>query len=148
MRPDPVRLQLGSYPIALEIATRFSDLDSLDHVNNVSYADLFQESRMRFNMKVRELEEVEGFREEGRFVLVASNFTYLHESQYPEPVTVGVGVTRLGATSYSLGCGMFQRDRCVAVNDTTVVNAVGGSSLPLPDSTRVLLSRFRIRVTQ
>jgi acyl-CoA thioester hydrolase len=144
MRPDPSRLKLANYPIAVEIATRYGDLDSLGHINNVSYARLFEEARMRFNLRARGLESSGEFRDEARFVLVANNFNYLSESHYPHPVTVGVGATRIGTTSYSLGSAMFQQGRCVAVNDATIVCADQGRSFPLPERTRRMLGRFPV----
>jgi acyl-CoA thioester hydrolase len=144
MRPDPARLILGNYPINLEIATRYGDLDSLGHINNVSYARLFEEARMRFNLQARGLDEIVEFRDEARFVLVANNFSYLSESHYPHPVIVGVGATRIGTTSYALGCAMFQSGRCVAVNDATIVCADEGRSFPLPERTRQMLAKFMV----
>jgi acyl-CoA thioester hydrolase len=144
MRPDPARLILANYPIVVDISTRYGDLDSLGHVNNVSFARLFEEARMRFNLEARGLDELEGLRDEARFVLVANSFNYLSETHYPHPVTVGVGSTRIGTSSYSLGCAMFQQDRCVAVNDATIVCADRGQSFPLPERTRRMLEQFRV----
>lgn len=144
MRPAPSRLELANYPITVEIATRYGDLDSLGHINNVSYARLFEEARMRFNLRARGLEDIGEFRDEARFVLVANNFTYLSESHYPHPVNVGVGAIHIGTTSYSLGSAMFQQGRCVAVNDATIVCAEEGRSFPLPERTRLMLEKFRV----
>jgi acyl-CoA thioester hydrolase len=148
MKPDPYRLLSSAYPVTIEVATRYGDLDSLNHINNVSYAGLFEEARFRFNLFVRGHRTVEDFRDEGRFVLVASNLSFLKEAFYPESVSIGVGVTRLGRTSYSLGCGMFQAGICVAVNDTTVVHTGEQDPIPLPEATRILLDGYRLLVKE
>jgi len=136
MRPEPHRLLLANYPFSIEIATRFGDLDSLGHINNVSFARLFEEARVRFNLRIREHTGVKQMHEQGRFVLVASDFAYLHEAHYPDPVTVGVGTLRIGKTSYALGCAMFQNGLCVAAHDATLVYSGEGASNPVPDPVR------------
>lgn len=144
MRPQAHRLLLGNYPFSIEIATRFGDLDSLGHVNNVSFARLFEEARVRFNLRIREHSGVKQMHEHGRFVLAASDFAYLHEAHYPDPVTVGVGTLRVGKTSYALGCAMFQNGICVATHDAILVYASAGSSNPVPGDVRERLEKNRI----
>lgn len=141
MKPDPYRLQLENYPFSIEIATRFGDLDSLGHINNVSFARLFEEARVRFNLRIREQAGVREMHQQGRFVLAANDFAYLHEAHYPDPVTIGVGVLRVGKTSYALGCAMFQKGVCVATNDSTIVCASDKSTYPVPEIVRARLEK-------
>lgn len=42
---DPQRLLLDNYSFQITIPTRFADLDTLRHVNNVAIASLYEESR-------------------------------------------------------------------------------------------------------
>src|SRR3546814_20541120 len=48
MRIDRARLTRAALPFRCEIATRFSDLDVIGHVNNVAAAAILQEGRNRF----------------------------------------------------------------------------------------------------
>jgi acyl-CoA thioester hydrolase len=143
MRPEPRRLVLTHYPFSIEIATRYGDLDSLGHINNVSFGRLFEEARVRFSLHIREKKTLDELHDQARLVLVSNNFSYLREAQYPAPVTIGVGVTRIGTTSYSVGCAMFQEGHCVATNDATLVHADRGTSFPLPaEICRILAENY------
>ena len=46
---DPQRRILANYPFQIEVATRFQDLDTLKHINNVAIAGLYEESRLQFH---------------------------------------------------------------------------------------------------
>lgn len=45
----------------------------------------------------------------------------LGDATFPEVLTVGAGVLRIGTTSYSHGFGIFQRGVCVSLSDAVVV---------------------------
>ena len=54
MKPHAFELNPDNYPFSVDLATRFADLDTLRHVNNVAIAELFEESRVRFGMFSRD----------------------------------------------------------------------------------------------
>lgn len=141
-RPSPARLELSNYPVIFDVPTRFGDLDMQGHINNVSFAGLFEDARMRFNMQIRSAASMEDLQPEGRFVLVSSNFQFIHEGSYPEPAVIGIGVSKIGNSSYQLACGMFQQQRCVALNDVCIVNSHMSKGLALPDVARTRLQKL------
>jgi acyl-CoA thioester hydrolase len=145
MTPDPRRLVPGNYPFSIEIATRFGDLDSYGHINNVSFNRLFEEARVRFSLHIREMRTLDELNDQARLVLVSSSFSYLREGQYPAPVTVHVGVISVGRTSYTVGAAMFQEGHCIATNDATLVHADAGISYPLPEELRRILQANVLR---
>jgi len=116
----------------------------MEHINNVAYARLFEEARIRFNLQMRGISSTRTFGEEVRMVVVANHLYFLQETFYPDPLQIGVGILEVGNASYTLGCGMFQAGRLVALNDTVVVHAHEGSSRPLPEATRAWIERYRI----
>jgi acyl-CoA thioester hydrolase len=139
VKPNPVRLDLNLYPHRVDFTTRFADIDPLWHLNNVRITELYQEARISFNsVYIREI----GLEPQGRRVLVArQSIDYLGEVQWPAVVTIGVGVSRIGTTSYSLALAMFHQDKCVGVSDTVLVYALHQDPAPIPEALRDALSK-------
>ena len=140
VRPDPARTERHRYPVWLEVPTRFGDLDSLGHLNNVAIAQLYEESRVRLSHTVA-AQAGPGLL---RLVLAAFNLHYLAETRYPEPVEVGIGVARIGRSSYTMGQVMYQGGRCVGLADSTLVHAPPTGVVPLPDDVRTILEGLRM----
>lgn len=140
VRPDPARAERHRYPLWQEFTTRFGDLDPLGHVNNVAIAQLYEESRVWFGRMVMERAGA-GLH---RLVLAAVSVHYLAETQYPEPVDIGIGVTRIGSSSYSLAQALYQRGRCVGLADATLVHAQPTGVQPLPDPFRAELEHYQV----
>jgi acyl-CoA thioester hydrolase len=138
---DAGRKRLASYPFNIDIQLRFGDVDSLGHINNVQIDRLFEESRFRFASEARR-RDPEGMLAQARVVAVESRYRYLREVFYPETVTIGVGVLRVGNSSYAIGCGMFQSGVCVALGDTVLVRTENGRSAPLPEEIREALAPY------
>lgn len=128
-KPDPSRLLLETYPNAVEVETRFQDLDPLGHINNVAMAGLFEAGRIKFNHMngTANLPRAKG----ERWLIAAVNINYLAESYFPEPVTIGHGISRIGSSSWTIASAAFQNGVCVATCDATLVytNAQGAQAL-------------------
>ena len=138
MRPDPARLQPGHYPLRIELGLRFSDLDTLDHVNNVVVASYYQEVRVVLHRGFKDTDRPAGSR-----ALVAHHaMDYLAEVNYPGQVMVGLRVALLGRSSYTLHQGLFQSGACVGLATTVMVHAEAGGARPLPPGMRAYLERF------
>lgn len=144
--PEP-RLRLTAYPFHCRVETRFADLDPLRHVNNVSMGTLFEEGRLQFHHahlgRMGPPPDGEGF----KLVVVQIGMRFLAETFYPGTVEIGLGVTRLGRSSFHYGQGLFQGGRCTALCDITLVAVRKGASHPLPDGFRAGLSTFLIDLT-
>lgn len=145
MRPEPTELEIRRYPFTVEIATRFGDMDPNAHINNVAIDRLFEEARVRFGMRSRD-HSLTDLRDQARFVTASTLINYLGEISYPDPVLVGLGVSRLGTSSYTLGCLMLQREIPVAHCRATLVRSEDGSTLPVPDPIRDALEQYAIRI--
>lgn len=142
VRPHPSRTERHHYPLWQEIPVRFGDLDPLGHVNNVAIAQLYEESRVRFGRIVVE-RSGPGLH---RLVLASLNVHYLAETRYPDPVEVGIGVARIGRSSYSLAQALYQGDRCVGLADSTLVHAPATGVRPLPDDVRAVLETYLLTI--
>jgi acyl-CoA thioester hydrolase len=134
--PNPRTLR-STYRRFLTFQTRFADVDTFHHLNNVAIDTYYDEGRARlhagiFGPGVFQSDEVQ--------LLVAEvRSTFLAAGQWPEDVDVGVGVLRVGRSSWTLGFGSFQCDTCLGTSDAVMVYARHGRSEPLPDEARAAL---------
>ena len=136
-RPAPERLKLETYPWSRATEPRFGDMDALRHLNNVAIARLYEDGRVRFT-------DGSGVRQalatRHGFLVAEVSINYLAEGHYPDPLTLGCGIGRVGTTSFAIAQGLFQRGRCIGVADTTLVHVLRGDGpTPLPDIVRAAL---------
>lgn len=138
--------QLGDFPFSVELPIRYSDLDTLKHVNNVKIADLYQEARVQFHREVfRELRRSEMGDDGYEKVLAEMRITYLRETHFPHPVVIGCGLTRLGNSSYTITAGMYQQGELVGTSDAVLVYFKDRKSHPIPDESRAILSEYMMK---
>ena len=52
-RPEPWQLVAENYPVSVVMQTRFQDIDPNRHLNNVAFAALFENARVRLNRELR-----------------------------------------------------------------------------------------------
>lgn len=143
MRHQNFQCELARYPFTVKLSTRYGDCDVLAHINNVAFARLFEESRIRFNLALHKSDNLSHFGRRDRLMLVATHIFYLAEMNYPSDVTIGVGVMRIGSSSYTLSCAMFnEQGDCVAVNQSTIANGENGKSAPMSDELRQAAGQF------
>lgn len=143
MRHQKFQCELHRYPFTTQMSTRYGDCDVMGHINNVAYARLFEESRIRFGLALHGSDNLSHFGRRDRLMLVATHIFYLAEMNYPSDVTVGVGVMRIGSSSYTLSCAMFnEQGDCVAVNQSTIANGENGRSAPMSNELREAATRF------
>ena len=127
-KPDGWRLDAASYPVCIELQTRFQDMDINGHLNNVAFAALFESGRVLLNREVRPLGERPA---NERTMVAAVEINYLAEGNFPDPVQIATGIGRLGTSSWTIVQAMFQNDRCIATCDTVVVCRTAGEAKPL-----------------
>ncbi len=142
MKPDPALLSLKRYPFLIELQTRFGDVDSLRHINNVAISRLFEESRLRFLIATHSAAG-NVLSPSIRLVTAEIRFIYLREVMYPESVMVGVSVAHIGNSSYRLASAMFQFEQCVALCETAMVRSESGGSVPLPAELKAAFEGYR-----
>lgn len=120
-RPDPWRFDPAAYPTHEMKQTRFQDLDTMGHLNNVAYASLFEDARVRMNQKLGRVNR--GKMAEGSFraVVARNEINYLAEGTFPEDVEIALGIGRIGNRSFEMLSAMFQSGKCIATCDTTIV---------------------------
>ena len=127
-KPESWRLNPASYPVCIELQTRFQDMDINGHLNNVAFAALFESGRVLLNRDVRPLDARPA---NERTMVAAVEINYLAEGNFPDPVQIATGIGRLGTSSWTIVQAMFQNDRCIATCDTVVVCRTDGEAKPL-----------------
>lgn len=130
-RPASWRLLRASYPRHEVKQTRFQDLDTMGHLNNVAYAALFEDARVRMNQQLGRVNR--GKMVEGAFraVVARNEINYLAEGSFPEDVEIAIGIGRIGNRSFEMLAAAFQSGNCIATCDTTIVmTGPKGDSLP------------------
>lgn len=142
-RPAPWRVLRETYPSIETTRTRFQDLDTMGHLNNVAYAVLFEDARVRMNQRMGRVSG--GRMAEGSFrAVVAQNvINYLAEGTFPEDVAVGLGIGRIGGRSFEMLGAMFQSGRCIATCDSTIV-MTDPKGEDLPSEFRARLAEMRV----
>jgi len=109
----------GTYPSWTTSTIRYSDLDPNGHVNNGAINAFFEDGRVRFrNDRMLKL----GYEILTGFALVKFTVEYLAPIYFPGSVDVGTVVTRIGGSSYTLGQGIFNENKCVSTAEVITVS--------------------------
>ena len=132
----------GSIPTDLdsvELQLRWGDLDTNHHVNNVQFARLFEEARVR---TVTRWFATQG-RSTGAFHLARQEIEFVAPLYYgPEPVRAKVWISRLGTSSFDFGSELRDgKGNLVGLCETTgvMIDPETGGTRPVPDAVRDLL---------
>jgi acyl-CoA thioester hydrolase len=127
-RPEPWQLIAENYPVSVVTQTRFQDIDPNRHLNNVAFAAMFENARVRLNRGLRPWADRP--RNE-RSMVAAVTINYLREGQYPDDVEISSGVSKIGTSSYVITQAMFQNGQCLATCDSVIVCRTDGEGKPL-----------------
>ena len=104
-RPPPSTR--ADYRYFQTITTRWMDNDVFGHVNNVVYYAWIDTAVNNFLIDNGILELGSS---EAVGVVAETNLRYLKEIAYPDPITVGIRVDRLGTSSVRYVCAVFRAD--------------------------------------
>ena len=99
------------------VTLRFSDQDSLGHVNNVAYSAFVEAARTNLISEVLSDFNFKNI----NFVLVQITINFIREMHYPGLVEVGAVLSRMGSKSFSSAFGLFNNSTCVATAESTNV---------------------------
>lgn len=115
-------LREADFPVLSIISTRWSDNDTYGHMNNAVHYQLFDTAINGWIAKnipdIVSAGEVIG-------VVAESQCTYFAELSFPDDVTIGLRVERLGKTSVTYGLGVFARPQKGAETGACSIAAMG-----------------------
>ena len=140
-RPPPGRR--ADYRWFHAITTRWMDNDALQHINNVNYFSYFDTAVTYYEMT----EQVVGLLTGPTHRVVAEvTCRYYSSLAFPDRVTVGIRVARIGRSSVRYEIGVFRDDEDIAAAEGHFVHVFveRGSQkpVPIPDASRAILSRI------
>ena len=117
---------------------RYRDLDPNGHVNNGAINQYFEDGRVY--LREERMADLGGNILRG-FAIKKFTATYHEALSYPATIDVGSVVSRIGDSSFVLGQGVFDKDRCVATAEVISVffDHNTGNSKPLPGAVRKVL---------
>ncbi len=94
----------ADFPVLLAMPTRWADNDMFGHLNNAVYYELFDTA---INGWLATEGGVDATTTPELGVVAESGCTFYREVGFPEPVTVGLRVERLGRSSVTYALGVF-----------------------------------------
>ncbi|MGM0591648.1 MAG: acyl-CoA thioesterase [Halobacteriota archaeon] len=130
---------MTEFSFETDLDVRFRDIDALGHVNNAVYATYLEEGRVRYLKEVLDLTIAEL-----HFVVARLEIDYRRPISSADRVTVAVGVTSLGTTSFEFTYELRAEGAVVATGTTTqvVVDADAGTPTEIPTDWRRRFAEF------
>ena len=124
-------------PFIVELGLRWGDMDSLGHLNNVQFARLFEEARVRaMDAWAAEL-PASPERAATGMVVAHQEIEFAAPLYYStEPARCEVWVSRIGGRSFDFACRLLAADGTLgAISETTlaVVDPAAGTAQPIPE---------------
>ncbi|MBP0618043.1 acyl-CoA thioesterase [Jiella mangrovi] len=104
-RPEPARR--ATFPLFRPLATRWADNDIYGHMNNVVHYSLFDTAVNGWLIEAGLL-DLEAGEEIG--LVVETGCRYHGELAFPDEVTAGIGISRLGRSSVRYEIALFRGD--------------------------------------
>lgn len=143
MSGDPRLLRRSDFPVHRVLATRWRDEDVYGHLNNVVHYELFDSAVNGWLIEatgrdIRDLPAVG--------LVVETSCRYFAELRFPQPVTAGVAVERLGTSSVGYALALFAPDADEPAAAGRFVHVYVDRSTrrptPIPDVIRDVVARL------
>ena len=109
---------VGAFPVRRPATTRWSDNDMYGHLNNAVYYQLFDAA---INSWMIEKADFDPLSASALGVVAESGCRYFDQLEFPQSLTIGIRIARLGRSSVTYDLGLFRAD----APDTEAVAALG-----------------------
>lgn len=140
-KPDPALLDPARYPVFMTVESRYADLDTNGHINNVAMVTYLEHARVRVQMEGGVAVSAPGLG-----TMVASlAVEFIGQSHYPAPLTVHTALEDIGRTSVRYVQVVTQDGRSVAFARTVMVLVGQEGPVPLPEGFRRYAEDRRLR---
>lgn len=141
MTSTQTRHEPDVYPVLVERAARYSDLDPSRRIGRDALVRWFEDARVAVERDAfgADLDN----RGRVRLLLASVRVNVLAPLRVTGPYRIGLGVTHIGRTSFTYTYSVFAGDECVATGESVSVHADPGPA-PLPDAVRAALEGLRI----
>ena len=117
-----------------QVSLRFSDEDSMGHINNVAYGAYVEQARVAFIDAFLKSKGPGGI----DYVLVNVNIDFHREMHFPGNVDIGARLIRIGTKSITTGYGLFKDSENVATARSVNVffDVESTKTIPIPEDLR------------
>ncbi len=141
--PAPGNLTSADFPVLWPVETRWGDNDMFGHLNNAVYYQLFDTA---INAWINTSAGIDPLTVPSLGIVAESGCRYFSELHFPDGLTVGLAVTRLGRSSVTYRLGVFRSaggpQPITALGHWVhvYVDRTSRKPVPIPDAIRSLLS--------
>jgi acyl-CoA thioester hydrolase len=139
-RDPPVR---ADYRVFYAVPSRWLDNDIYGHINNVNYYSFFDTAIAHYLIREGGLEP---WRSPVIGYCVESGCRFRQSARFPDRITAGLKVTRLGRSSVTYAIGIFRDDDDRAAADGhfvhVFVDRASERPAPIPGPIRAALARL------
>jgi acyl-CoA thioester hydrolase len=142
-------LTSSDFPVFWPVLTRWTDNDMFGHLNNAVYYELFDTA---INAWINTNCGIDPLTVPWLGVVAESGCRYFSELKFPDPLTVGLAVARLGNSSVTYRLAIFHSDQPVASDRPVAavghwvhvyVDRTSRRPVDIPDAIRSLLEKAR-----
>jgi acyl-CoA thioester hydrolase len=141
---DPGSLRRADFPVLRPVPLRWNDDDTYGHVNNAVHYQLFDTA---VNGWLVEATGTDIRRLPAIGIVAETGCRYLAELRFPEPVTAGLALDRLGRSSVTYRLALFaEREQAPAAVGRFVhvyVDAGSRRPVPVPPEVRRALTQLK-----
>lgn len=141
-RPTGALLDSSRYAARYTIWTRYADMDPNRHINNVAMAAMFEDARVRFDLRLN----LDRLAAHGRMMVAAAHVDYLAEAHYPQPLEIAMAVEAIGRTSWTVAQLALQNELPCAFCRAVIVLTDDTGSVAMPQWQRDQLSAALLRM--
>jgi len=130
---------VDDFAFVYRLATRWSDLDLLGHVNNSRFFSFDESARLEYFAAL--MRDDATFWKKSGFILARIECDFLAQLHHPAQLDVGFRIARIGRSSMNTLAGMFVDGRAVAVSRGVLVwfDYEQQKPLPVPDAVRAMI---------
>ncbi|ALN71937.1 MULTISPECIES: thioesterase family protein [unclassified Aureimonas] len=140
--PRPRPRSRAEFAAFIEVSTRWSDNDAYGHMNNAAYYTFFDTAVTSWLLQ-QGLPTSPG---ETLLFVAETGCRYFSEIGFPDRVTVGLRIARLGSSSIAYDIALFRNEDDIAAAEGVFVHvhvsAETRRPVPLPDGLRAILERI------
>ena len=133
---------LEGFPLISRFTIPFSDVDMMQHVNNVAYVRWCEMVRAEYFARVMKT-PING---DMGMIQATIDLSYERELEYREQIAIGVKISRIGTKSWDFYYEIWSEthNRRAAHGTTTVVayDFVYKSTIPVPEHWRKAIAEF------
>lgn len=144
MTAEPVMSMRDDYRYLTNIDTRWMDNDAYGHVNNVVYYSFFDTAVNRWLIERGVLDIAQSA---AIGLVVETQCRYLAPLTFPDRVTVGLRIVKLGRSSVRYELGLFRNDDVHAAAAGHFVHVYVDRetrrSVPIPETVRSAMQELR-----